>query len=51
MAMFLMPPILIGAGVMWFGLWRASRPLAALLIAVQALQLAAFQFFVRVWGY
>lgn len=51
MWMFLTPPVLVGAGVMWLATWRASRPAAALLLVLQVAQATAFQYFVRVWGY
>jgi hypothetical protein len=51
MWMFLTPPVLVGAGAMLMALWRSSRPATLLLLALQAMQLAAFQYFVRVWGY
>lgn len=51
MWMFLTPPLLVGAGVMMFRVWRVSRPTATLLFFLQWLQLIVFQYFVRVWGY
>jgi methylthioxylose transferase len=49
--MFLMPCALLSAAPQAENVWRASRPGALMLVALQWLQVVSFQYFVRVWGY